>query len=130
MSNLVTSGSITINTNNIVSLYCKSKDEKKCELIVKMINFNNSVKNYMLCCELENAKDLIKKVYEKLKSDFINCEDTFCIRKNYISFWFYTSENRVCIVDIDEYEYFVSNDIKMLNEIKKQFESQETFSIE
>ena len=130
MSNLITSGSVTMNIDNIISLYCKNQEDEECELIVKMINFNNLTKSYILCCELKNAKDLIKKVYEKSKSDFINCEDTFCIRKNYVSFLFYTSENNVCIVDADSYEYNVSKDAKMLNEVKKQFELQETFSIE
>ena len=48
MSNLVTSGSRTINTNNIISLYCKSQDEKECKLMKIMDCRSKNYSKYLM----------------------------------------------------------------------------------
>ena len=134
MVKLIQESSLILNVDNVICAYIDLKEEEdNCEgrskIVIKTIGFNNNVNSFSITNDSKSCKNIIDKIVTALPNQFISCNNSFCIRKDYFSLSYFSEENNIVVADIDGDLFIASKDVKNMKKIKKQLESNDIFNI-
>ena len=134
MVKLIQESSLILNVDNVICAYIDLKEkEDNCEdcskIVIKTIGFNNNVNSFSITNDSKSCKNIIDKIVAALPNQFISCNNSFCIRKDYFSLSYFSEENNIVIADIDGDLFIASKDVKDMKNIKKQLESNDVFNV-
>ena len=135
MVKLIQESSLILNVDNVICAYIDLKEEEednyegRSKIVIKTIGFNNNVNSFSITNDSKSCKNIIDKIVTALPNQFISCNNSFCIRKDYFSLSYFSEENDVIVADIDGDLFIASKDVKDMKKIKKQLESNDIFNI-
>ena len=135
MVKLIQESSLILNVDNVICAYIDLKEEEednyegRSKIVIKTIGFNNNVNSFSITNDSKSCKNIIDKIVTALPNQFISCNNSFCIRKDYFSLSYFSEENNIVIADVDGDLFIASKDVKDMKKIKKQLESNDIFNI-
>ena len=134
MVKLIQESSLILNVDNVICAYIDLKEEEdnyegRSKIVIKTIGFNNNVNSFSITNDSKSCKNIIDKIVAALPNQFISCNNSFCIRKDYFSLSYFSEENNIVIADIDGDLFTASKDVKDMKNIKKQLESNDVFNV-
>ena len=134
MVKLIQESSLILNVDNVICAYIDLKEEEDnyedcSKIVIKTIGFNNNVNSFSITNDSKSCKNIIDKIVTTLPNQFISCNNSFCIRKDYFSLSYFSEENNIVIADIDGDLFIASKDVKDMKNIKKQLESNDVFNV-
>lgn len=135
MVKLIQESSLILNVDNVICAYIDLKEEEednyegRSKIVIKTIGFNNNVNSFSITNDSKSCKNIIDKIVTALPNQFISCNNSFCIRKDYFSLSYFSEENNIVIADIDGDLFIASKDVKDMKNIKKQLESNDVFNV-
>ena len=134
MVKLIQESSLILNVDNVICAYIDLKEEEdnyegRSKIVIKTIGFNNNVNSFSITNDSKSCKNIIDKIVTALPNQFISCNNSFCIRKDYFSLSYFSEENNIVVADIDGDLFIASKDVKDMKKIKKQLESNDIFNV-
>ena len=135
MFKLIQESSLILNVDNVICAYIDLKEEEednyegRSKIVIKTIGFNNNVNSFSITNDSKSCKNIIDKIVTALPNQFISCNNSFCIRKDYFSLSYFSEENNIVVADIDGDLFIASKDVKDMKKIKKQLESNDIFNV-